>query len=66
MYGQLSRKELADRRHNTSKAPLSTRPAPILLPFLRFLMAVVFFGIPHTYMRLVKQSFEYRGRLAGM
>ncbi|KAE9410323.1 hypothetical protein BT96DRAFT_912537, partial [Gymnopus androsaceus JB14] len=66
MYGQLSRKDLSERRQINSKPPLSNHPATIFLPVLRLLMSFLFFGIPHTYMRLVKQSFEYRGRLAGM
>ncbi|KAJ4481388.1 hypothetical protein C8J55DRAFT_427607 [Lentinula edodes] len=71
MYGQLTRKEFTERRHDKytqhkAHSDSSALPAKFVLPVLRLIMNCVFFGIPHSYMRLVKQSFEYRGRLAGM
>lgn len=71
MYGQLTRKEFTERRHDKytqhkAHSDSSALPANFVLPVLRLIMNCVFFGIPHSYMRLVKQSFEYRGRLAGM
>ncbi|KAF9075979.1 hypothetical protein BDP27DRAFT_1314825 [Rhodocollybia butyracea] len=66
MYGQLPRKELGQRLRNKFTRPKVALPAATALPFVHLIMNVVFFGIPYSYMRLVKQSFEYRGRLAGM
>ncbi|KAJ4467536.1 hypothetical protein J3R30DRAFT_3307448 [Lentinula aciculospora] len=71
MYGQLTRGELTDRRQDQytqhkAHSNSSARPANFILPVLHLIMNCIFFGIPHSYMRLVKQSFEYRGRLAGM
>ncbi|KAJ3992815.1 hypothetical protein F5050DRAFT_1578843 [Lentinula boryana] len=71
MYGQLTRKEFSDRRQDKltqhkAHSNSSNRPANFMIPVLHLIINTVFFGIPYSYMRLVKQSFEYRGRLAGM
>ncbi|KIK65392.1 hypothetical protein GYMLUDRAFT_38845 [Collybiopsis luxurians FD-317 M1] len=68
-YGELPRKELSEMQKNKfhqPKAAVSTHPAAFLRPIIHLIMNFIFFGIPHSYMRLVKQSFEYRGRLTGM
>ncbi|KAJ3827070.1 hypothetical protein F5880DRAFT_1475174 [Lentinula raphanica] len=70
-YGQLTRREFSDRRQDKYKqhkahARSPNNPASFMLPVLHLIINTVFFGIPYSYMRLVKQSFEYRGRLAGM
>ncbi len=67
LYGQHPRYELQEiRRDRERKQPLTSRPAKFLLPLIHLIMNCVLFGIPYTYMRHVKQSFEYRGRLAGL
>ncbi|KAK7470797.1 hypothetical protein VKT23_002215 [Stygiomarasmius scandens] len=41
----------------------SSRPSPVLLPFVNLIITFLFFGIPRTYLDHMKSSFEYRGRL---
>ncbi|KAG6903378.1 hypothetical protein C0995_013131 [Termitomyces sp. Mi166 len=38
----------------------------MILPLVNLVIALVFFGIPHTYYSHVKASSEYRGRLANV
>ncbi|KAJ6539219.1 hypothetical protein B0H19DRAFT_1177742 [Mycena capillaripes] len=66
-YGIHTPKQSNALRYESKSSPSAIpRPPPILLPLVDLVIRVAFFGIPLIYLSHVRQSSEYRGRLANV